>query len=788
MSVRSAVQRYLWVLLPLFFILPTLAACDAKTEAPPPTPAGATRLPSLPSPTKTPTVAGPVAQPTPSPVPSPDQVAVQGRESYPSLNAVRSLAFAPDGSLWAGTGSGVVRWDLATDSHVRYSTAGGLVSDDVTDLAFAPDGTLWVAARGGVSHFDGTTWTGYTEADGLASNIANAIAPAPDGLVWVGTQNGASYFDGSVWTRYTTADGLAGDLVWYVAVGGDGDVWFSTHTGGVSRYNPERDTWTTYGTQDGLPVPNARALAIGPDGAPWLHIGYDHVYRFDGTTWQVAYEASGGRWVCDMAFDAGGLPWIATCGGLHAHGLGLAHFDGTTWTHATTADGLIDNDLSAVAVAPNGTVAAGTDRGLGAYQNGQWRTLRSGPTQSRVTAIAVTPDGAAWFGFGDDASPPAGGGLSRFDGQAWQYFLGDANVRALAIAPDGALWAGMGCDVHRFDGTAWARIGQCGRDLPAGYIFELAFAPDGTAWVANRFSLARFDGRSWTTYEKLANSLAVARDGTVWINGWTGSQGSNYLAHLDGQKWTTYRASDGFPGTFQVGAATPDGLVWGIAPERGLGAFDGQSWTSHPISDPILDLVAAPDGVPWAITEAGLARFDGQAWQRIQFDEGRDTIHAMAFAPDGDIWLGTLQGAIHFRLSEALSPAATGVTPTATPVPPASTPTQRDCTGPNAFPTEEATLIWPELREVQPARAAPGAAIRILGTGGHLYWQNECGQFWLESAREFHLFFDGQPLGVLQCYANTCVADLTVPADAAPGTRVISVEGGSNLNIEISDD
>lgn len=112
-------------------------------------------------------------------------------------------------------------------------------------------------------------------------------------------------------------------------------------------------------------------------------------------------------------------------------------------------------------------------------------------------------------------------------------------------------------------------------------------------------------------------------------------------------------------------------------------------------------------------------------------------------------------------------------------------PERRDCTGPNAFPTEEAELIWPELREVQPDQAAPGDEVEILGSGGHLYWDNECGEFWLESARDFQLFFDGEPAGFITCYANMCVTNLTVPEDAVSGTHVISVEGGSSLIIEV---
>ncbi len=580
--------------------------------------------------------------------------------SYPSLNHIRSLAFAPDGFLWAGTGGGVVCWDLATDAHVRYATGDGLASDDVTDLVFAPDGSLWAATRGGgVSHFDGTNWTTYTELDGLVNNVVYAIDTAPDGSVWVGTDSGAGHFDGTAWTSYTMADGLAGDMVWYVGVAPDGDVWFSTHAGGVSRYDPDRDSWTTHGTEQGLPLPNARFLTIDPDGAPWLHIGYDHVYRFDGATWQLAYEAGGGRWVCDIAFDAEGAPWIATCDGYHTYGAGLAHLDGAAWTYVTAADGLIEDDIAAVAVGVDGGIATGTDRGISVYQAGRWRTLRSGPALSQVTAAAVTPDGAVWFGFGDDAFRSAGGGLSRFDGHDWQYILDDGNVRVLAVAPDGSPWAGMGCEVWRFDGVAWEAAARCA-DLPHGNVLDIAFTADGSAWIATSLGLARFDGRSWITYDRLANSLAVAPDGTIWVNGWEGSQGSQYVARFDGESWTAYRRVDSYPGSFVVSAVTFDGLLCGVVSERRLACFDGRSWSDGESwtfydtadglpSDQIVDLVVAPDSVLWAMTDGGIAYFDDGGWVGISLDQESGTVNTMAFAPDGSIWLGGSRGAVHLQ-------------------------------------------------------------------------------------------------------------------------------------------
>ena len=286
-------------------------------------------------------------------------------------------------------------------------------------------------------------------------------------------------------------------------------------------------------------------------------------------------------------------------------------------------------------------------------------TVKDGPTSDRVTTVAVTPDGAAWFGFGDHSTSTPGGGLSRFDGQEWQHFLDDTEVNVLAVGPDGSLWAGVGCDVQRFDGIAWETVLGCGKPLPRGNVLDIAFTPDGAAWVANGFGLAHFDGRSWKVYDRLINSLEVAPDGTVWMNGWEGLQDSFYVAQLDGQNWTIYSTSDSFPGPFMVRAVTPDGLVWGTVPERGLASFDGQSWTDgeswtvYTTADDLhLDnvnvLAVAPDGTLWVGTNKGAARFDRESpadkmWTSYTTDDGlaSDNVRAIAFGLNGEIWFGT---------------------------------------------------------------------------------------------------------------------------------------------------
>ncbi|MCP4540892.1 MAG: hypothetical protein GY832_27470 [Chloroflexi bacterium] len=340
----------------------------------------------------------------------------------------------------------------------------------------------------------------------------------------------------------------------------------------------------------------------------WVFILWEGIYRFDGTNWQAVGEINGGI-VTDIAVAVDGIPWIATGRGWHSPGGGLVYWDGNVWIEVVGEDRL--EPIISVALVPKGTMAAGTNLGLGIYQGGKWRLLKDGPAYDRTTSVAVTPNGAAWFAFGNHSTSTHNPGLSRFEGQSWQYFLDDIEITALAVAPDGSLWAGAGCSVRRFDGVTWKTIAQCKQDLPVGNIFNITFTPDGTAWVANGFSLARFDGQSWTVYEKLANSVIAAPDNTIWINGWEGSQGSSYTARFDGENWVTFPSADAFPGGFQVEAATADGCVWGIT-EDGLTCFDGeswansQSWTFYPIPDLAITHM-------WFEPETGAAR---AMWQR----------------------------------------------------------------------------------------------------------------------------------------------------------------------------
>lgn len=282
-------------------------------------------------------------------------------------NIVDSIAIAPDGTLWFGTGWGVSSFDGET--WVTYDRID-MPTSSIPVVALAPDGALWLGSYYGVSRFDGDSCTTYTtctstinqglDRPGLEPNWVQAIAVARDGVVWFNTpgleDRGVCRFDGEIWTTYTTDDGLVSNSVQCIAVAPDGAVWFGTG-GGVSRFDGEN--WTTYTAQDGLANNFATSIAVAPDGTLWFGVG-DGVSRFDGENW-TTYTTADGSWVESIAVGPDGVLWLYA-------GQGVSRFDGQTWVTYTPANsglaGLARGSPRGLAVDNQGRVWVGTWNGL----------------------------------------------------------------------------------------------------------------------------------------------------------------------------------------------------------------------------------------------------------------------------------------------------------------------------------------------------------------------------------------------------------------------------------------
>lgn len=151
-------------------------------------------------------------------------------------------------TLGSGVGRNMTTVDGITAASSYEMPWAGLPSDIVNTLFVDPGtGNQWFGTPAGAAYHVGIetkrNWTVYTTADGLINDEILSIAGDADGNIWFGTKGGVSKLSNSVWTSYSTTDGLAGNTVYAIAIDLDGSVWFGTDKG-VSHFTSEQ--WLNY--------------------------------------------------------------------------------------------------------------------------------------------------------------------------------------------------------------------------------------------------------------------------------------------------------------------------------------------------------------------------------------------------------------------------------------------------------------------------------------------------------------------------------------------------------------
>jgi len=290
------------------------------------------------------------------------------------------------------------------------------------------------------------------------------------------------------------------------------------------------------------------------------------------------------------------------------------------WTIYSTADGLPNEEVHAIAVGNDGTVwvASGLfgKQSVASFKNGAFTNYDLAAEGLSVTithhGLAVEADSTVWAATGTR--------LAKFDGQGWSYYskkegLLDDATESVAMAPDGSLWLGSVKGVSRFDGSSWTHYTP-DDGLVDTFVEAVAITPQGDLWF-----VSSFDG----------------------------------VSYFESGKWTSYLTGDDLPDFPHITAAVgPDGSVWIGSGGGGVSRFDGRDWTTYTVTDDydleyIKAVVKAPDGAMWFGTEGhGVYRFDGQTWTNFTKADGLcyDYVDSIAAAPDGSLWFGCRKNGI----------------------------------------------------------------------------------------------------------------------------------------------
>jgi hypothetical protein len=282
---------------------------------------------------------------------------------------------------------------------------------------------------------------------------------------------------------------------------------------------------------------------------------------------------------------------------------------------------------------------------------------------------------------------PEGFGIDRGPGRLLSH---------VASGPDGGLW--LTGESHspeedrEFGGTLlwdarvvwWAARLDClkscswtvftSNDFPEllNGLDDVVISEDGTLYAsAGGNLLLEFDGSDWKSHNvptgwsvpassPWSESLAIGPDGVVWA-----AVREKGVFAFDGESFARHTTNDGLPSNnvFQV-AASADGTIWAATSTSfirrapgGIATFDGTSWTTLTTADGLLSdhsvIVTGADASIWAIHREGwplgFSRFDGTGWTTYPLSIGLEDVGgSAAVGPDGSLWMATWDGLISF--------------------------------------------------------------------------------------------------------------------------------------------
>jgi len=299
------------------------------------------------------------------------------------------------GDLWTGGQGGVVNWDLKINTPTVYAIRGESENTNVVALSQTSDGAIWAGTFGnGLARFDGSSWGTSTTKDGLPGNYIVAQTVTSLGELWFTTQKDNSledshfvHFDGTNWIiekgiAFQRLVTLPDDSI--VSVYNEppvNGIYFNSRLGIF-----DGRSWNDLGI---YPGEWADAITVAPDGVIWFATR-DTVYRYENHIWKEIIPPWVGKdftSVSSIAVSADNVAWfgfsrhvafdIDPCGDRSDSDeeRGVYRYDGKTWTHFTTEDGLIDNKICAITLDPSGNVWFGSfDKGVSRYDGQGWKS------------------------------------------------------------------------------------------------------------------------------------------------------------------------------------------------------------------------------------------------------------------------------------------------------------------------------------------------------------------------------------------------------------------------------
>jgi ligand-binding sensor domain-containing protein/two-component sensor histidine kinase len=308
---------------------------------------------------------------------------------------VFAVAGSQEGTIWAGTGAGVIFY--ANGDFHAPSVSSDEEADFRVDAALCDnEGNLWFGTEGsGVLRLSKGTFTVWDVDQGLISNLAKTFLEDEQGRIWMGAYDkGISIFDPEDQTfvgELTERNGLPANDLGYAMQDHRGRFWYTSYTKGVFCLEKGK-TVLHLNNENGLPDNETYVLAQGPDKRIWVGSKSRLFVIKDGRFERLYDQRNDGlvdNSIYSLHWDKQGKLWIGTAGG-------LSIWDGKAFTNYND----IGTNVIAIHEDHRQRVWLATSTGLRLWQGEGFDTIRIDVSTDANNVVSILRSGtnALWLG------------------------------------------------------------------------------------------------------------------------------------------------------------------------------------------------------------------------------------------------------------------------------------------------------------------------------------------------------------------------------------------------------
>ncbi len=521
---------------------------------------------------------------------------------------ITSIAQTPDGYLWIGTDTGLVRFDGLNFLLIRQTESGETPLTDILGLATDDDGDLWAQTQNLLLVRAHHVAFGSRAPDAqLQIDAVTVVCPDLQGGVLMSslTRGILRYKNGKL-ESLVGPEALSRSITLSIAETPDGKVWAGTRDDGLRSFDSRGAT----SIKKGLPDMKINTLLPSGDGGLW--IGTDNgVARWDGARVVESGIPPSLRHVqvLTMERDRDGNMWVGTKGGL------------------------VRLNNAGAAMAKTRSAPAG----------------RQTPGR-QISVIFEDREGNIWVGDGE--------GLERIrDSPFVTYTTADGlpseSNGPIYIGPQGRLWV-----APTTGGLWWMKGGKVGQIKNEGVANDVIYSIAGNrndVWIGRQTGGLThlfahgdaFDAETYTRADGLAQnsvySVRVEHDGTVWAGTLNGG-----VTQLKDGRFKTYTAADGLASNAITSIEDGQGGSMWFGTSRGLSEWSKGHWRSFTVRDglpslEVISLLKDSSGILWIGTTNGLSFLSSDRTHISGFAPQllREPVFGMAEDLSGYLWIST---------------------------------------------------------------------------------------------------------------------------------------------------